>query len=285
MGKLSQSMIDKASHANLVAYCQSHGIALKREKNEYVIKDNDSLYISAEQPYRWYRHSTGEGGKAVDFAMKYLGLPFRDAVFEMLGKLPTVEIEIEPTEKTSDRAYTPDTATNQKRVIAYLCQRRKLDYKLVTWLIRNGKLRQDTKGNCVFLIKDKTGKTISAELRGTGDNPFKQVPVSTNGFGFEMQIGDTVENLVFTESAIDLLSLYQMRKDELPNTLLVSLAGIGKTSVIDNYLAMYPNAYPLLAIDNDQRADEFAMRFPEIERERPDEPYKDWNEQLVAQTK
>ena len=79
MGKLSQSMIDKAAHANLVAYCQSHGIELKREGKEFVIKANDSIYISAEQPFKWYRHSTGEGGKAVDFAMQYLGMPFRDA--------------------------------------------------------------------------------------------------------------------------------------------------------------------------------------------------------------
>ena len=133
MGKLSQSMIDKAAHANLIAYCQSHGIELKREGKEFVIKANDSIYISAEQPFKWYRHSTGEGGKAVDFAMQYLGMPFRDAVFEMLGKLP--DVSIEPSEAI---AYTPDTHTDQKRVIAYLCKRRGLDYKLVTSLIMCG---------------------------------------------------------------------------------------------------------------------------------------------------
>ena len=280
MGKLTQPMIDKASHANLVAYCQSHGIEIKREGREFIVKDNDSLYISAEQPYKWYRHSTGEGGKAVDFAMQYLGLPFRDAVFEMLGKLPTVEIE-----PTSERAYKPDTATNQKRVIAYLCQRRGLDYELVTTLIRNGKLRQDTNGNCVFIIKDKSGKTISAELHGTGDTRFKGQASSQDGYGFEFPVGDNVEWCIYTESAIDLLSLYQLFKDKLNSVLLVSLGGIGKTSVLENYLSSYPKAKHCLAIDNDEKADEFAKKFPKLYRRRPDQHFKDWNEQLLGKTK
>lgn len=277
MGKLTSSMIDKAAHANLVAYCQLHGIELKREGREFVIKENDSIYISAEQPWLWYRHSTGQGGKAVDFAMKYLGMPFREAVFEMLGKLPDVEIE-----STPEIAYKPDTATNQKRVIAYLCKRRGLDYKLITGLIRNGKLRQDTHGNCVFVIKDKSGKSIAAELHGTGDTRFKGQATPQEGYGFEMSVGSAVKWVIYTESAIDLVSLYQLFKDKLSDSLLVSLGGIGKTSVIENYLASYPNAKHCLAIDNDDRADEFASRFPNFIRRRPDPQFKDWNEQLLG---
>ncbi|MBR1383848.1 MAG: DUF3991 domain-containing protein [Ruminococcus sp.] len=278
MGKLTSSMIDKAAHANLIAYCQGHGIELKREGKEFIIKENDSIYISADKPWLWYRHSTGEGGKAVDFAMKYLGMDFRSAVFEMLGKLP--DVDIEPTAET---AYKPDTATNQKRVIAYLCKRRGLDYKLVTGLIRNGKLRQDTHGNCVFIIRDKSGKAIAAELHGTGDTRFKGQATPQEGYGFEMAVGAAVKWVIYTESAIDLVSLYQMFKDKLSDTLLVSLGGIGKTSVIQNYLAIYPNAKHCLAIDNDEKADEFASRFPKLSRRRPDPQYKDWNEQLLGQ--
>ena len=280
MGKLSQSMIDKAAHANLVAYCQGHGIELVREGREFVIRANDSIYISAEQPWLWYRHSTGQGGKAVDFAMKYLGMGFRDAVFEMLGKLPDVVIE-----PTSETAYKPDTATNQKRVIAYLCKRRGLDYGLVTRLIREGKLRQDTHGNCVFVIRDRSGKPFAAELHGTGDTRYKGQATPQKGYGFEFAVGSKVDWVIYTESAIDLVSLYQMFRDKLSNALLVSLGGIGKTSVIQNYLATYPNAKHCLAIDNDQKADEFASQFPNLFRRRPDTGFKDWNEQLLARRK
>lgn len=268
-------MIDKASHANLISYCTTHGIKLKRESREFVVEANDSIYISAQEPWKWYRHSTGEGGKAVDFAMLYLGMNFREAVFEMLGKLP--DIDIEPASET---AYKPDTATNQKRVIAYLCKRRGLDYKLVTELIRSGKLRQDKNGNCVFVVRDKSGKAIAAELHGTGDTRFKGQATPQDGYGFEFPVGTAVKWVVYTESAIDLLSLYQLKKSRLSDTLLVSLGGIGKTSVIQNYLEIYPQAIHCLAIDNDQKAKEFAEKFPQLKRCPPDKNYKDWNDQL-----
>jgi hypothetical protein len=223
--------------------------------------------------------------------MQYLGLPFRDAVFEMLGKLP--EIEIEPTSKI---AYKPNTATNQKRVIAYLCQRRGLDYKLVTELIRNGKLRQDTNGNCVFNIFDKSGELISAELHGTGETRFKGQASPQDGYGFEFLVGDSVEWCIYMESAIDLLSFYQLFKDQIHNTLLVSLGGIGKTSVIEHYLNSYPHpkVKHCLAIDNDKKADVFAHDVQieheyngrkYIGRKIPDAKYKDWNDQLLDKPK
>lgn len=280
MSKLSQAMIDKAAHANLIAYCQSHGIQLKREGREYVIVEHDSVYISAEKPWLWYRHSTGEGGKAVDFATKYLGMDFRSAVFEMLGKLPNVDIEVQ-----SAAPYTPNTSTDQKRVIAYLCKKRGLDYSLVTSLIRAGKLRQDTNGNCVFVIKDGDGQTISAELHGTGDTRFKGQASPQHGYGFELRQGTDVEWVIYTESAIDLVSLYQLYRDTLANnSLLVSLGGIGKSTVIQSYLDRYPTAIHVLAIDNDERADEFADKFPTLKRRRPDPPYKDWNDQLCKRS-
>ena len=277
MGKLSQSMIDKAAHANLVAYCQSHGIELKREGKEFVIKANDSIYISAEQPFKWYRHSTGEGGKAVDFAMQYLGMPFRDAVFEMLGKLP--DVSIEPSEAI---AYTPDTHTDQKRVIAYLCKRRGLDYKLVTSLIRDGKLRQDTHGNCIFVIKNRSGKSIAAEIHGTGDKRFKGQGTGQQGYGFELSVGAAVEWVIYTESAIDLLSFYQLKKDKLSNALLVSMGGL-KAVVVENYKSLYPQAKHCLAVDDDTKGNEFADEYKgKLYRKKPDEPFKDWNELLCS---
>lgn len=277
MGKLSPSMIDKAAHANLIAYCQSHGIELKREGKEFIIKDNDSIYISINQPWLWYRHSTGEGGKAVDFAMKYLGMPFRDAVFEMLGKLPDVDIE-----PSSNVAYKPDYHTDQKRVIAYLCKRRRLDYSIVTSLIRENKLRQDTHGNCSFIIRDRSGKEIAAELHGTGDTRFKGQATEQQGYGFEIAVGAVVEWVVYTESAIDLVSLYQLYKGRLNNTLLVSMGGL-KAAVVENYRSLYPNAKHCLAVDNDERGNKFAAEsYPNFVRKIPVEPFKDWNAQLLG---
>lgn len=275
MGKLSPSMVDKAAHANLVAYCEAHGIALKREGKEFIVKANDSIYISAEQPWKWYRHSTGNGGKAVDFAMQYLGMDFRSAVFEMLGKLP--EIEIAPTESVT---YKPDTHTDQKRVIAYLCKKRKLDYQLVTNLIRDGKLRQDKNGNCVFGIKDTTGKMIGAELHGTGEKRFKGQATEQQGFGFQYSTGAKIKMVLYVESAIDLLSLYELHKHKLTSigTLLVSMGGL-KPAVVTNYRSIYPDAKHYCAVDADEKGIAFALEM-EMAHRKPEHNFKDWNEEL-----
>lgn len=278
MGKLTESMIDKASHANLIAYCQSHGIELKKIGKEYVVKEHDSIYISSKEPWKWYRHSTDEGGKAIDFAVKFLGMPFRTAVFEMLGRLPEADTDIVPT-----TSYKPELANNQKRVIAYLCQKRKIEYGLVTKLIREGKLRQDTHGNCMFLIRDRNGRTVSAELHGTGDTRFKGQTSEQEGYGFEFPIGDTVKWVIYTESAIDLISLYQMYKEQLKDVLLVSMGGL-KSVIIESYKKTYPEARHCLAVDNDERGNQFAHEsYPDLTRKVPRSPFKDWNEQLVNQ--
>lgn len=266
MARITDGMTYKADRQSLVSYCHAHGIELKREGNEFVMVEHDSVYISAKEPYKWYRHSTGQGGYAIRFLRDVLDIPFREAVFQLLEGLP--EVEIQPA---SVIRYTPDYHTDQKRVIAYLCKTRGIDYDLVTELIRDGKLRQDTRGNCAFI----SANTI--ELHGTGDTRFKGQVNEQNGYGFELTVGERVESVIYAESAIDLLSLYQLYKGSLRDALLVSMGGL-KSSVVANYQSLYPDARHCLAVDNDEKGLEFAKEL-NLPHRKPDIG-KDWNEQL-----
>lgn len=268
--KISQTLINKATYVNLVSYCQYKGIELKREGKEYVIKDNDSIYISADEPYKWYRHSQEQGGKAIDFCVKYLGLNFTMAVKELTGAI-LPQLEIAPTQH-----FEINTTIDQKRVIAYLSKKRSLDYKLITRLIKDGKLKQDTNGNCIFLISDLNGNKVGAELHGTGDTKFKGQSSEQQGYGFVLQIGK-IKQVAYFESAIDLLSFHQLYPQK-SDVLLVSMGGL-KSAVLSNYKACYPNAEHILCVDNDERGQAFTSK--QAIRFIYPTPYKDWNEKLI----
>jgi len=195
-------VVYKAKNANLIAYCESKGIALKREGKEFVLLAYDSVYISAKEPHKWYRHSQEQGGLAIDFCMKFLQMTFVQAVKELTSELPNVEIE-------ETKHIELNVSTDQKRVIAYLSKKRGLEYKLVTDLIRQGLLRQDTNGNCVFYIYDFSNNKVGAELHGTGDTRFKGQTSEQKGYGFTLSLGE-VNQIAYFESAIDLLSFHQL---------------------------------------------------------------------------
>ena len=279
----NQDVIDQAARVDLVRYCESAGIKLRREGAEYVMVDHPSIYISAVHPWLWYRFSSAEGGKAIDFCTKFLGLDFRSAVETLLqgGVGYTAPARIDPVQRKS---YEFKPGQNCKRVIAYLVKRRGLSYELVVDLIRRGKIKQDARGNCVFPIVDGAGEVIGAELRGTGDVKFHQISASQDGYGYTIQCGREVKWVVFTEGAIDALSLYQLYKGRLRDVLVVSMGGL-KPAVVHRYQELYPSARFCLAVDNDLPADEFCKRFPGLPRRRPCEGAKDWNEQLMMSKK
>lgn len=272
--KIPQHIVNQASYTNLILFCESKSIPLKREGKEYILKNNDSLYISSAEPYKWYRHSTGQGGKAIDFCTRFLGMTFQQAVCELTGFIPPSDYQ---PEKYTPTPYRLELCSNQKRVIAYLSRKRCIDYQIIKHLISAGSLAQDTYGNCAFIIKDFNGVQISAELHGTGYQRFKGQATKQDGFGFTLLMGEIIQTLAIFESAIDLVSFYQMYIGKVSDALLVSMGGL-KSSVVETYRKYYPTAQVVLCVDNDPAGKDFARqyRFKHIIIA----DCKDWNEKL-----
>lgn len=293
--RITDEQKERAAYVNLPQFLMSHGFDLKKVGKEYVWKEHDSLHIKDNAPGErgvWHRFSTSEGGDNIGFLREYMGMSFAEAVEALNGEhydltyTPSRTYEQKPkTEPTRELSLAE--ADNARRVFAFLCKTRGLDYDLVASLVRQGVIAQEEKtGNVLFKFYDDQGKVIGAEKVGTStEHRFKGIAEhSAEGHGFEVVRG-TGEKAFFFESAIDMLSYLQMHDKDLDNCRLVSLMGLKPSIVLDTMLRH--NISPenvVICSDNDTAGNDFAKRlqeqYPDMKRVVTPDTYKDWNDML-----
>ena len=293
--RVTDEQKERAAFVNLPQFLMAHGFDLKKVGKEYVWKDHDSLHIKDNGPGErgaWFRFSEDKGGDNIGFLREYMGMSFVDAVEALTGEhidrtyTPSRTYEQKPKTVTA-RELSLAEADNARRVFAYLCKIRGLDYDMVSALVRGGSIAQEEKtGNVLFKYYDDQGKVIGAEKVGTStEHKFKGIATgSAAGHGFEVVRG-TGEKAFFFESAIDMLSYLQMHDKELTDCRLVSMMGVKPNIVLDTMLRH--NISPenvLLCSDNDTAGNDFAQRlqeqYPDMKRVITPDTYKDWNDML-----
>ena len=297
--RITDEQKERAAYVNLPQFLMAHGFDLKKVGREYVWKEHDSLHIKDNGPGergQWYRFSEGKGGDNIGFFREYMDMSFAEAVEALTGEhidrtyTPSRTYQTKPVQQTAVQ-NAPELslaeADNARRVFAYLCKTRGLDYDMVSALVRGGSIAQEEKtGNVLFKYYDDQGKIIGAEKVGTStEHKFKGIATgSAAGHGFEVVRG-TGEKALFFESAIDMLSYLQMHDKELENCRLVSMMGVKPNIVLDTMLRH--NISPdnvFLCSDNDTAGNEFAQRlqeqYPDMKRVITPDTYKDWNDML-----
>lgn len=293
--RITDEQKERAAFVNLPQFLMAHGFDLKKVGKEYVWKDHDSLHIKDNGPGErgaWFRFSEDKGGDNIGFLREYMGMSFVDAVEALTGEhidrtyIPSRTYEQKPKTVTA-RELSLAEADNARRVFAYLCKIRGLDYDMVSALVRGGSIAQEEKtGNVLFKYYDDQGKVIGAEKVGTStEHKFKGIATgSAAGHGFEVVRG-TGEKAFFFESAIDMLSYLQMHDKELTDCRLVSMMGVKPNIVLDTILRnnISPD-HVFLCSDNDTAGNEFAQRlqeqYPDMKRVITPDTYKDWNDML-----
>lgn len=293
--RITDEQKERAAFVNLPQFLMAHGFDLKKVGKEYVWKDHDSLHIKDNGPGErgaWFRFSEDKGGDNIGFLREYMGMSFVDAVEALTGEhidrtyIPSRTYEQKPKTVTA-RELSLAEADNARRVFAYLCKTRGLDYDMVSALVRGGSIAQEEKtGNVLFKYYDEHGKVIGAEKVGTStEHKFKGIATgSAAGHGFEVVRG-TGEKAFFFESAIDMLSYLQMHDKELTDCRLVSMMGVKPNIVLDTILRnnISPD-HVFLCSDNDTAGNEFAQRlqeqYPDMKRVITLDTYKDWNDML-----
>jgi len=293
--RITDEQKERAAYVNLPQFLMSHGFDLKKVGREYVWKEHDSLHIKDNGPGErgvWHRFSTDEGGDNIGFLREFMGMSFVQAVEALNGEhydltYTPVYTSTPQKKKEKEGVLEINEADNCKRVFAYLCKTRGLDYDMVSALVRGGNIAQEEKtGNVLFKFYDDKGKVIGAEKVGTStERRFKGIAeFSAEGHGFEVVRG-TGEKALFFESAIDMLSYLQMHSQELSDCRLVSMMGLKPSIVLDTMLRYNispDNVY--LCSDNDEKGNQFAERlmeqYPDMKRIVTPDTYKDWNDML-----
>ncbi|KAF1103111.1 hypothetical protein B8U81_03070 [Streptococcus agalactiae] len=248
-GKSRRERVEYARSRDILDVASELNMELVRSGRDYRWKEHDSMVISPDKNmWNWFsRHQGGdvislvETMKEVNFnqAIDYLN----DGSFKEYTVVERVQepfsYYLEPYEQPFEAART------------YLKEQRSLSDETIDFFLDKGVLAQaNAKVNgsiepvVVFKSFDFSGEIVGATLQGIEENwekwpergYAKNIVRNSDGItGLHVDIGQP-NRLIFAESAIDLMSYYELHKDSLQDVRLVSMDGV-KESVVGRHLA------------------------------------------------
>lgn len=248
-GKGRRERVEYARSRDILDVASELNMELVRSGRDYRWKEHDSMVISPDKNmWNWFsRHQGGdvislvETMKEVNFnqAIDYLN----DGSFKEYTAVERVQepfsYYLEPYEQPFEAART------------YLKEQRGLSDETIDFFIDKGVLAQaNAKVNgsiepvVVFKSLDFSGEIVGVTLQGIEENwekwpergYAKNIVRNSDGItGLHVDIGQP-NRLIFAESAIDLMSYYELHKDTLQDVRLISMDGV-KEAVIARHLA------------------------------------------------
>lgn len=267
MPYISPEVVAKAREMDLLTYLKNY------EPHElvhfgggtYCTREHDSLKISNG---KWCWFSRGIGGRtALDYLIKVKGLPFTEAVEQIVGyaaiQLPVREAV--PTKPPPKALLLPQASRSADHAVSYLSGRG-IDSELIDFCLSTGRLYESwPHHNVVFVGHDRYGKARYASLRGIGSDFKGECNGSDKRFAFNIP-AEQSSTLYLFESAIDLLSYATLRKMngiDWKKDHLLSLAGVYQPrekieeSAVPLALTQYLEDHPevkaiMLRLDNDR---------------------------------
>lgn len=288
--KISEKDIALANSADIVSFLKTQGVEAKRVGRTYEWESpTGKVSIQAN---RWYSQYERVGGYSVNFAMKYFGMKFAEAVNALTGRsVETVTINYSNEKRTTKKAFVvPVKNEGMNRAYAYLKSKRGIDDKIIKVFANKGLIFEDYPyHNVVFVGKDENGNVKHIHKRSTIVNSsYKgnaEASDPENSFNWR---GESNRLFVF-EAPIDMLSYITMHQkgwNKHSYVALCSTAGLAALKMIkDN-----PDIDTIyLCLDNDNAGDVGCQKIAEqihsvgeydIWRLFPQQ--KDWNEDLQS---
>lgn len=236
----SRDILDVASELNM---------ELVQSGRDYRWKEHDSLVISPDKNlWKWF--SRNLGGDVISLVETIKETDFNQSVnFLNDGEFKTFQ-RVERSEEPFNYYLKPyEQPFNEART--YLREERGLSDDTIDFFLEKGvlaqanaKLNDSIEPVVVFKTLSSSGEVVGANLQGIEEN-FEKWPErgyakiiarNSDGMnGLHVDIGQP-NRLVFTESPIDLMSYYELHKDNLQAVRLVSMDGL-KESTIGRHLA------------------------------------------------
>ncbi|WP_416340740.1 PBECR4 domain-containing protein [Streptococcus sanguinis] len=248
--------IEELKALSILEVAESLGMSLQRTGSyTYAWEEHDSFTINVRENYfNWFARSNGgDVIKMVQVVQEELTgekLSFKQAKhFLEEGSFDVVDVTSVP-EKEPFSYYLEPYETKFIEAREYLKEVRGLSDETIDFFGEKGVLAQATKktGNyyepiIVFKSLNSQNEVIGASLQGIRENHdlyergrLKQIMRASDGLtGMHIDIGQP-KRLVFAEAPIDLMSYYELHKDELSGVRLVAMDGL-KESTISRHVA------------------------------------------------
>ena len=220
---VTKEEIEQARQLDLLSYLQRYrpDELVKVARGVYSLRSHDSLKISNG---KWYRWSNGVGGvSALDYLINVESIPFVEAVRHLCGCAKHCSFtKAMPKPKEPKPFSLPKRHSNNNRILQYLKQRG-ISEETIQMCIAKGILYEDYRHNCCFVGKDENGKPRYAMIRSSSPYHAFVMDVEGSDKAYSFQIGTpTSKELFLFESAIDLLSYYELTASKQNNYLSVS---------------------------------------------------------------
>ncbi|MFC3928839.1 PBECR4 domain-containing protein [Streptococcus caprae] len=248
-GKSRRERVEHARSRDILDVANDLHMELVRSRRDYRWKEHDSMVISPDKNM-WNWFSRHQGGDVIALVQTMKEINFNQAIdylndgtFKEFAAAERVQESFNYYLKPYEQPF--ETARN------YLKEQRGLSDETINFFLEKGVLAQaNAKVNgsiepvVVFKSFDFSGEIVGATLQGIEENwskwpergYAKNIVRNSDGItGMHVDIGQP-NRLIFAESAIDLMSYYELNKDKLQDVRLISMDGL-KEGVIGRHLA------------------------------------------------
>ncbi|MFS5168023.1 PBECR4 domain-containing protein [Streptococcus agalactiae] len=248
-GKSRRERVEYARSRDILDVASELNMELVRSGRDYRWKEHDSMVISPDKNM-WNWFSRHQGGDVISLVETMKEVNFNQAIDYLndgsFKEYTVVERAQEPFSYYLEPYEQPFEAARN-----YLKEQRGLSDETIDFFLEKGVLAQaNAKVNgsiepvVVFKSFDFSGEIVGATLQGIEENwekwpergYAKNIVRNSDGItGLHVDIGQP-NRLIFAESAIDLMSYYELHKDSLQDVRLVSMDGV-KEAVVGRHLA------------------------------------------------
>lgn len=244
--------------------------------------DRGVVSVTGTKFFNW---SLGRGGGgAIDLVIHLKELRFKAAVHWLDRHFPGAGYPPEqvPSLQAPPLKLPPNDAGKLPDVKRYLVHDRGIPTSLIESLIASGRFYADSKSNAVFPLLGKGSMPVGAELRGTGNHPWRGLtPGSRKDLGYFSVPAPDATTIVLCESAIDAVSCFALH----PGHLCISTSGARPDPLwLAPLIRRGPQVYCGFDCDptGERMASAMIAGHPIVKRLRP--PLHDWNDVLRSQS-
>lgn len=248
-GKSRRERVEHARSRDILDVANELHMELVRSGRDYRWKEHDSMVISPDKNM-WNWFSRHQGGDVIALVQTMKEINFNQAI-DYLNDGTFKEFAAAERVQESFNYYLKPYEQPFEEARNYLKERRGLSDETIDFFLEKGVLAQaNAKVNgsiepvVVFKSFDFSGEIVGATLQGIEENwekwpergYAKNIVRNSDGItGMHVDIGHP-NRLIFAESAIDLMSYYELNKDNLQDVRLISMDGL-KEGVIGRHLA------------------------------------------------